>query len=205
VQKKVFFRQSGLSKISDRSQYRLAVLTSHPIQYQAPLFRALASQSEIDLHVFFCCRWGVEQYRDPGFGVSFSWDTPLLYGYNATFLHNLSPCPGPAQFLGIVNPGIVSVILRGQFDAFWIHGWALASNWVAWATAASTSLPILLRGESNGLAESIGLKGMLKRTVLKTFFSQLAGFLAIGTSNRNFYTSYGVVAPQLTVVTNTIA
>src|SRR5262245_15376570 len=87
----VCIRQPITSRISKRSQYRLAVLTSHPIQYQAPLFRALASRPEIDLHVFFCCRWGIEHYHDPGFGVSFSWDTPLLLGYRSTFLHNLSP------------------------------------------------------------------------------------------------------------------
>ena len=34
------------------SSYRLAIVASHPIQYQAPWFRALAR--ETDLTVFFC-------------------------------------------------------------------------------------------------------------------------------------------------------
>jgi glycosyltransferase involved in cell wall biosynthesis len=42
------------------------------------------------------------------------------------------------------------------------------------------------------LAEPTGLKGRVKRGVLKTFFGQVAGFLAIGTNNANFYRSYGV-------------
>jgi hypothetical protein len=97
----------------------------------------------------------------------------------------------------MVNPGIISAILRDKFDALWMQGWALASNWMAWAAAAATSLPILLRGESNGLAEPTGLKGTVKRTVLKAFFSQIAGFLAIGTNKTHFYKSYGVPAERI--------
>lgn len=178
--------------LSGRSRYRLAILTSHPIQYQVPLFRALASVPEIDLHVFFCCRWGAEWCRDPGFGISFSWDIPLLDGYQYTFLRNVSLRPGPSHFLGVINSGIVTAILRGGFDAVWVNGWAHATNWIAWAGAAASRVPILLRGESDGLAEPNGLKGIVKRVVLKLFFSQVAGFLAIGANNTNFYKSYGV-------------
>jgi glycosyltransferase involved in cell wall biosynthesis len=176
---------------SGKRTYRLAVLTSHPIQYRAPLFRALAAQPEIDLHVFFCYPWGAERYYDPGFGVSVAWDVPLLRGYRYTFLRNLIS-PNPSYFFGVINPGIIGAILRGHFDALWIDGWALATNWLAWATASVARIPILMRGESNGLTEPEGLKRKLKRAVLKTFFDRVAGFLAIGTNNANFYKSYGV-------------
>ena len=180
-----------------RSRYSLAVLASHPIQYQAPLFRALAARPEIDLHVYFCSRWGLDEYNDPGFGTRVSWDIPLLEGYQSTFLRNLSPWPSPSRFLGLVNPGIVAATLRRRFDALWIHGWALASNWIAWCGAAAGWLPILLRGEAAGLAEPTGLKGAVKRLVLKTLFHRIAGFLAIGTNNANFYRSYGVSEEQI--------
>ena len=39
--------------------YRLLVLSSHPIQYQAPMHRALASRSDLDLTVLFCSDWGL--------------------------------------------------------------------------------------------------------------------------------------------------
>ena len=32
----------------------IAIVTSHPIQYQAPWFRAFAVQPDLDLRVFFC-------------------------------------------------------------------------------------------------------------------------------------------------------
>jgi glycosyltransferase involved in cell wall biosynthesis len=177
---------------SSGAPYRLAVLASHPIQYQAPLFRALAAHPEIDLHVYFLCRRGLELYNDPGFRVSFSWDTPLMEGYRSTFLHNLSPRPAPKWFMGLANLGLVSVVRQDQFDAFWLHGWALASNWIGWAAAIASGVPIFLRGEANGLAEPKGMRKAVKRCALKAFFRPIAAFLAIGTNNANFYMSYGV-------------
>src|SRR5439155_21786421 len=169
--------------------HRLAIVISHPIQYQAPLFRALSKRSEIDLHVFFGCRAGWERYHDPGFGVTFSWDIPILEGYKHTFLCNIGPSASPSRFFGVVNPGIVAGIWRGKFDAVWIHGWALATNWIAWAGASALHMPILLRGETNGLTEPSGLRRRVKRMVLQTLFSRVAGFLAIGTNNENYYKS----------------
>ena len=176
----------------NRTPYKLAVLGSHPIQYQAPLFRVLAQKPAIDLHVFFCRRIGWERYQDPGFGVTFSWDIPLLEGYKHTFLRNISPYANSSRFFGAVNPGIVAAMLRGKYDAIWINGWALATNWIAWAGVSALHVPILLRSETNGLAEPRGLRRGVKRMVLQTFFSRVAGFLAIGTNNENYYKSYGV-------------
>ena len=173
-------------------RFRLAVLSSHPIQYQVPLFRALAARPEIDLTVFFCSDWGLKAYCDEGFGQEVKWDVPLLDGYRYEFLPNVSPKANPSRFWGLINPAIVQRLRKENFDAAWVHGWALASNWIAWATATSRRLPILLWGETNGMTEPIGLKRIAKNIILKKFFSQIAGFLSIGTNNANFYRSYGV-------------
>lgn len=177
--------------------YRLAVLTSHPIQYQAPLFRALAARPEIDLHVFFCCPWGVTERRDPGFGVKFKWDIPLLDGYRHSFLRNLSPSPSPNHFWGLVNPGIVGELAPERFDALLLQSWALATNWMAWATASVRGLPLLFRGESNGLNEPRGPKGRAKHALLRRFFQRIDAFLVIGSYNEGFYRSYGIPEDRL--------
>ena len=66
--------------------YRVACLVSHPIQYQAPLFRYLAARPGIELTVFFLSDLSVHAYRDSGFGVDVKWDVPLLDGYRHEFL-----------------------------------------------------------------------------------------------------------------------
>ncbi len=60
--------------------HRLAVVATHPIQYQAPLWRALAASQEVKAKVFFASPHGLEESFDPGFGTCFSWDIPLLEG-----------------------------------------------------------------------------------------------------------------------------
>jgi hypothetical protein len=69
---------------------KIAIITSHPIQYQTPLFRELAKNSEVDLIVYFCWNFGVTESLDPEFGRKIKWDTPLLEGYNFKFLKNFS-------------------------------------------------------------------------------------------------------------------
>ncbi|MGB2995140.1 MAG: glycosyltransferase family 1 protein, partial [Ferruginibacter sp.] len=57
---------------------KLAIVTTHPIQYHAPLFALLASRNKISIRVFYT--WGkqvLEQKFDPGFGKKISWDIPL--------------------------------------------------------------------------------------------------------------------------------
>ena len=78
------FRKPPSKKISSgmNKPYRLAYLVSHPIQYQAPLLRYIASRKEIDLTVFFLSDFSSRKYQDPGFGARIRWDPPILEGYN---------------------------------------------------------------------------------------------------------------------------
>ena len=87
-------------------RYRLAVFTSHPIQYQAPLFRALAAYPSLELEVFFGSRHGVDESYDREFATAFRWDVPLLEGYRHTFLENRARRPNVSAFSGVHVPGI---------------------------------------------------------------------------------------------------
>src|SRR5437016_5506652 len=71
-----------------RPALRLAVVVSHPIQYYAPIFRALAARCEI--HVFYGQHLTPQQQGAAGFGTAFEWDIDLLSGFPSTFLHNVS-------------------------------------------------------------------------------------------------------------------
>jgi glycosyltransferase involved in cell wall biosynthesis len=176
---------------------RVAALVSHPIQYQAPLFRALAREAAIELEVLYCSDAGCRSHRDDGFGVAVQWDVPLLDGYACQFPRNLSPRPNPSTALGVINPGLYSAIRKGRFDVVWVHGWSLASNWIGFTAAFCNRIPVLVRGETNGLAEPAGVKGALKRRLLGWLFRKVHGILAIGTHNARFYESYGVAADKI--------
>ena len=93
---------------------RLGVLASHPIQYQAPWFRALAKA--LELQVFFCHRQSAGEQGKAGFGVAFDWDVDLLAGYQNRFVKNVSTRPGVNRFSGCDTPEIGEII-SGMRDA----------------------------------------------------------------------------------------
>ena len=54
---------------------KIAIITTHPVQYNAPLLRLLAEREKLNVKVFYT--WGqLEQDRkyDPGFGKNIDWD-----------------------------------------------------------------------------------------------------------------------------------
>jgi glycosyltransferase involved in cell wall biosynthesis len=189
---------------SDRSSQppvRLAYLVSHPIQYQAPLLRRIALEPEIDLTVLFGSDFSVRGYKDRGFGVEVTWDTPLLEGYRSEFLR-------PWRDTGEVSP--TTPISRGlyrrlrqsdggpAFDALWVHGYASVNALQAILAANALGIPVLLRAES-WLADRA--RSPLKLAAKSLFFrilgSGIAAVLPIGTMNSNYWTHYfGSRVPQ---------
>jgi glycosyltransferase involved in cell wall biosynthesis len=183
-----------------RRPYRLAVLASHVIQYQGPLFQILAQHPEIELTVFFCSRQGIQSYRDQGFGQQVKWDVPLLDGYRSHFLPNWSPMPNPSTFWGLINPAIVRLLKPADFDAVWVHGWAHFTIRLALLTAFARRIPVLMRAENNLLSPVARWKSGIKRVILRKLFQRVAGFLAIGSHNADFYRAFGVPESRIFLV-----
>ena len=56
---------------------KVAIITSHPIQYYAPWFRHLADATDFSIKVFYLWNFGVSQQVDMGFKQPIQWDIPL--------------------------------------------------------------------------------------------------------------------------------
>lgn len=184
-----------------RKIYRLAVLASHPIQYQVPLWQRLAANEEVDLTVLYCGEEGAMERKDPEFGISFKWDVPLLEGYRFRFLKNYSPRPGPG-FWGKMNPGILVELWKNKYDALLVFGHFGLFNLLGFFGAWLTRTPVLLRGVSSVYYDSVlGRKAVLriaKRLYLCNLFRfGVSGFLYIGERNKRFYGCYGVPEGKL--------
>jgi len=156
---------------------RLLYLVSHPIQYQAPLLRRIAVEPGIDLRVVFE-RIDTEQgYFDPGFQTRVEWDVPLRQGYESAAL--AETC---------LSDEI------GKAEVVWLHGWRSSMLLQALALARVKGRPVLMRGENQDRAmpDGTGLRGWVKRRFLRWVFARSAGFLAVGTANRDYYLGRGV-------------
>ncbi len=171
---------------------RLLAVASHPIQYHAPWFRALAARPELELCVLFAERPDAQQ-QGRGFGVAFTWDVPVLEGYawrDAPVRLRGKPWPAflarsiarPAQLLRELRPD--AVLLTG-----W-HVWPLVQMLIA---ARRAGIPVVMRGESNALRARPRHVRALHRWLL----GQCAAFLPIGQASRAFYKGYGVADAQL--------
>ncbi len=167
---------------------KLCVVTTHPIQYMAPWFRALASDPEITLEVIFFRELNAQQ-QGVGFGQVFQWDVPVRQGY-------------PSKVLG-VTPGLgalPALLFRlrrllgaSRPDAVLITGWNEPGLMVAYPLVRLMGLPILLRGESNALRHRSRMTSVLHRLLLRL----VSGVTVIGKANRQFYVNNRVPMGRL--------
>ena len=171
---------------------RVAMVTTHPIQYQVPWLRLLGQQPGVDLQVYFAMvPDAAEQGRE--FGVAFDWDVPLLDGYRHTVLENVSSRPSLTEFAGCDTPGIGKVIRDGRFDAVIVNGWGSKTCMQALWACRRTGTPCIVRGEANGLRKRAAWKRLGHRLLL----SRYAAVLAIGTNNRAYCMEQGVPVSKL--------
>ncbi|MBV8270162.1 MAG: glycosyltransferase family 4 protein [Planctomycetaceae bacterium] len=182
---------------ADEGPLRVAALFSHPIQYFAPLMRALAAQPGVDLTVYYCSRQGLDEGHDPGFGVSFRWDVPLLGGYRSVFLPNIRGENGAHGFFRLINPSVIGELRRQSFDAILVHGYEHCTKWLAFWGARSAGMGMILRGESHLLDERPWHIRAAKRLALGTLMRMTSACAYIGEANRAFYRHHGTPEERL--------
>ncbi|WP_436714934.1 glycosyltransferase family 4 protein [Roseiconus lacunae] len=171
---------------------KIAFVTSHPIQYQVPIFRHLAAREDLRFVAMFAMvpdasRQGV------GFGIDFEWDIPLLEGYDYEVLQNVSKCPSVVNFSGCDTPRIAQTLLDQQIDAVVVNGWVVKSCLQTLRACRRNKLPCIVRGESNHLRPRPWWKRLAQRKLVRQFDA----YLSIGNANREFYQSYGVTDHSL--------
>jgi len=171
-------------------RFRLGVLASHPIQYQAPLFRALAR--EADVTVFFAHRQTPDAQAEAGFGVRFDWDVDLLTGYQYQFLQNVARRKGVGTFFGCDTPQIGCEIRRDRFDAVLVMGWYLKSYWQAVWTCRRIGVPVMVRGDSQLSGQRHTFRRLGKALVYPKMLRCFDMCLYVGQRHREYLMHYGV-------------
>lgn len=176
---------------------KLAIVTSHPIQYNAPWFRLLAKENKIQIQVFYT--WSQTETGityDPGFKKNIAWDIPLLDGYNYCFVKNISSNPGSSHFKGIVNPTLITEIIEWGADAILVFGWAFSSH-LKCIRHFKGKIPVLFRGDSTLLRTQSFLKKTFRKLFLKWVYSFIDFAFYVGTENKLYFQMYGLKEEQL--------
>ena len=175
----------------------LAIVTSHPIQYQAPLWRALAADGRVPFQVWFLTPHALQPTPDKEFGRTFAWDLDLLSGYPHRFLP-VRPDWKLGRFNGVrLQTDWEQELRQHGVTGLWLEGWRFRTLWQAAAAAHRLGIPVWIRGESHDLAPESRLRRLLKRVALGWLFRRVDNFLCIGSANRRFYRRHGIPESQL--------
>jgi glycosyltransferase involved in cell wall biosynthesis len=185
-------------------KHRIAIVTTHPIQYNAPLFALLHKRNFITIKVFYT--WGdavLETKYDPGFQKSVKWDIDLLNGYNYTFVRNIAKMPGSHHFMGINNPTLNEEITAWGASAVLVYGWSFKSH-INCLRHFYNKIPVYFRGDS--ILEEGGnvLKRLAKSLLLKYVYSKVDKAFFVGDLNKAYFKNYGLAEKKLVYAPHTI-
>ncbi|MCD6661281.1 MAG: glycosyltransferase family 4 protein [Lentimicrobium sp.] len=182
---------------------KLAIVSSHPIQYNAPMFRLLAKSSVVEPRIFYTWSQSNQTLFDKDFGREIKWDIPLLDGYDYEFTENISANPGPGSYKGIDCPGLNKSIKKWGADALLVFGWNYKAHLGAMRHFKG-KIPVYFRGDSTLLDETGGWKQQLRRLVLKWVYHYADGAFYVGQNNKQYFLKHGFKEHQLTFAPHAI-
>ena len=171
---------------------KVVMVTSHPIQYQVPVFRHLAKMEGLEFSVLFAMLPDAVA-QGSGFGVEFEWDVPMREGFDFQVLENVARAPSVSRFSGCDTPGIANVLKAMMPDAVIVNGWVAKTCLQALWACKRLGIPCIVRGEANNLRQ----RPVWKRWLQGLLVRQYSACLYIGEENRAFYRSLGVTEENL--------
>ena len=144
----------------------LAILTTHPIQYQVPLWQALARDGRVPFEVWYLTDHGIRVSFDQEFGKNFAWDLDMLEGYPYRFLKTVSGATPTSFWKCRLRESLANRLRSAGATALWVQGWQVAAYWQAVWEANAAGVEVWLRGESNDLAPVAWWKTPIKKLLL---------------------------------------
>lgn len=185
---------------------KLAIISSHPIQYNAPLFALMAANGLFELKVFYT--WGEDSIKpkyDPDFGRVVEWDIPLLQGYQYQFVENVAKNPGSHHFFGIDNPDLIRDIEFWRADVVWVWGWSFKSH-LKVMRHFHGRIPVWFRGDSTLIDESISpiWKQSLRKIFLSWVYKKVDLAFYVGENNKKYFLQQGLTPNMLILAPHAI-
>ncbi|MEN8130168.1 MAG: hypothetical protein ABFS45_08215, partial [Pseudomonadota bacterium] len=128
----------------------VVAVATHPIQYHAPWFHALANRTEFSFDALFVTIPDAE-HQGTGFGVPFQWDVPLRDGYDSAQIEGVTGSGAIGQFWATRLRDAGSVLNNHRADVLILTGWQSLPLVQLLQAARRRRIPTVVRGESSGL------------------------------------------------------
>jgi glycosyltransferase involved in cell wall biosynthesis len=183
---------------------RLAIVSTHPIQYFSPVFRTLAESRGVDLRVFYTWSQSAgEGVFDRGFGTEVKWDVPLLEGYAYQFVSNVAKRPGLDHFRGLNTPTLVREIEAWGADAVLVFTWNSLSH-LRVLRYFKGRIPVFFRGDSTLIDQRPWWRTVLRRIFLSWVYSYVDVAIAVGANNRDYFAWCGLPSDRIAIAPHSV-
>lgn len=152
---------------------RVLLACSQPMQNPVPL-QLLSQYAGLDVLMAYCSLPGEKLWGGHEQLTRQTFDVPMLDGYRWVRVRNYSPFPGLAKFYGLINPGLIRLILKR--DCCIVYGHSYISFWLAIITSKLFSKPLILTTDATSLESATG--GAWKTPIKKRYYSYLYNHVA---------------------------
>jgi glycosyltransferase involved in cell wall biosynthesis len=182
-------------------RFRILYVCGHPVQYMSPLLRRMAQHEQLDLTTAYCRLRGAKPGLDPEFGATVQWDVPLLDGYAWVEVPNKGT--DSEGFWGLFNPGLWSLVRKGNFDAvFCPTGYLRASFWITFFASKLSRSAFLFGTDANSLdpRDSSRWKAPVKRLFWPLLYRLSTQVIVLSTATRELMLSLGIPEQRISLI-----
>jgi glycosyltransferase involved in cell wall biosynthesis len=172
---------------------KIAIIDTHPIQYNSPLYKLLAKEDGFKVKVFYTWEQDAQKF-DIDFGKEIEWDINLTEGFDFTFVSNDGI--KERSFFKVKNPNLEKEILLWGATHVIINGWSYWSH-LRSMFSLKGKVKIIFKGDSHLLNEKFGIKRLIRRIFLTVIYKFVDCCLFMGENNRNYFLTHGINMSQL--------
>lgn len=164
----------------------LLVIGTHPIQYHAPVYKALDTKWGLPVEMIYASDLSVSGYFDKDFRSHITWDVDLFASSDRCVFLSRSPEGTATDLDGISAKGLFKELKRYSPGAVLITGYFPAFHLQAFYQASRLRCPILFRAETTDFIVR-GIRRRLRDMLLRRLYARCARLLPIGVRSYAHY------------------
>lgn len=175
----------------------LAVVGTHPVQYHAPVYAALAKQFGVPVHAIYGSDFSIKGGFDQLFQKSITWDNFTIDPGATTFLSTVKD-HAPRSVSDISTAGLDRALKRIAPAAVLLTGYYPKFHLSAFLTVRRRGIPILFRAETTDHTwEGSRAKAWLRDRLLRMLYGNCRRLLPVGTHSYEHYKRLGCPETKL--------
>jgi glycosyltransferase involved in cell wall biosynthesis len=175
----------------------LAVIGTHPVQYHAPVYTAVAKRFGVPVHAIYGSNFSIKGGFDRLFQQSIAWDNFTLDSSTTTFLSTVED-RAPRSDSEISAAGLNRVLKKLAPAAVLLTGYYPKFHLSAFLTVKRRGIPILFRAETTDHTwEGNRIKAWMRDRVLRALYRNCQYLLPVGTHSYEHYKRLGCPETKL--------